>query len=234
MPSHHFRTEFIRSEFMPQLRAIVDALENRLLPGFANINDEARAVSDKIWGDFMSASASGDEDPADFAAEAQQAGVSHFMLLNSICQGMQNLFAAALYHAFEQQVMMLLRTQILDATEASNAKLFQMAEFQKRLNALGIDITKFPSWPQIDELRLVANTVKHAEGTSAQELHQIRPDLFKHPQIRKLGFSIGKLIPRVFLPMAGEDLYVSLQDVLLYRDTLLNFWEELAGAMEVV
>ena len=35
----------------------------------------------------------------------------------------------------------------------------------------------------MDELRLVANTVKHAEGISAEKLRNIRPQLFQHPTV---------------------------------------------------
>ena len=174
----------------------------------------------------------GEEDPSDLAEAAQDAGVSHYMLLNGIRQGIINLFAAALYHAFEQQVILFLRKQVLHPREENDSKLFHMGEFDRRLKALGIDINSFRSWPKTDELRLVANTVKHTEGDSAQKLHRQRPGLFENPEIQKLGLSSSTANPRVFLPLVGEDLYVSLADIKDYRDTLLGFWKELADAME--
>jgi hypothetical protein len=96
----------------------------------------------------------------------------------------------------------------------------------------GIDVTMFSSWAKVEELRLVANTVKHAEGDSAQKLYNLRPDLFQHPRITEIGLSFGQNAPRVFLPLAGEDLYVSIADVGQYRDALLGFWSELGNAME--
>ncbi len=68
----------------------------------------------------MSAPATGDEDPADFAEAAEQAGVSHYLLLDGIRQGMLNLFAAALYHSFEQQVMRFHRKQVLHPGEEND------------------------------------------------------------------------------------------------------------------
>jgi hypothetical protein len=230
--SHHFWNRFFLQEFVPQLRAIVEVLEKRTLPAFAGIEQEAEAVSEEIWEAFMSAPGTGDEDPGDFAEAAEQAGVSHYMLLDGIRQGMVNLFAAALYHAFEQQVMLFLRKQVLDLRDENNPKLFQLAEFQKRLKALGIDITKFSSWAKVDELRLVANTVKHAEGDSARKLHQMRPDLFEHSKVSGISPSLGKGLPRVFQPLVGEDLYVPLTDVQQYRDSLVGFWKELSNGME--
>jgi hypothetical protein len=132
--------------------------------GCAFNEDEAETVAEKAWDALMSAPGTGDEDPGDFAEAAQDAGISHYMLLKGVRRGMVNLFAAALYHTFEQQIIMFLRREVLHPREENDQRLFKMSEFQKRMNILGIDITTFPAWAKVDELRLVANTVKHAEG----------------------------------------------------------------------
>jgi len=230
--SHLFWGRVFKREFIPQLTGIFEALERRILPAFQGIEKEAEGVADDTWEKFMSTVGSGEEDPSDLAEAAQEAGVSHYMLLNGIRQGIINLFAAALYHAFEQQVILFLRRQVLHPREENDFKLFHMSEFERRLKALGIDINSFQSWPKTDELRLVANTVKHAQGDSAQKLHRQRPGLFENPEIQKLGLSSGTANPRVFLPLVGEDLYVSLADIKEYRDALLGFWKELVDAME--
>jgi len=230
--NHYFWTGIFRREFAPQLRAIVETLEKRVLPAFDNIDGEANAVAEETWDAFMSAPGTGDEDPGDFAEAAQDAGVSHYSLHYGIRQGMVNLFAAALYHAFEQQLMMLLRREILNPREENDRGLFQVSEFQKRLKGLHIDISTFPSWATVDELRLVANTVKHAEGAAAHKLHQVNPDLFVSPRTAELGLAFRPKEPRVFSPLLGEDLYVTLGDVERHRDALLYFWQELGKAME--
>jgi hypothetical protein len=227
-----FWSRFFEQEFVPQLRAIADALEKRTLPAFSGIGEEAEKVSEEVWEAFMSAPATGDEDPGDLADVAQQAGVSHYMLLDGIRQGMINLFAAALYHAFEQQVIFFLRKEVLELHEENDRKLFQVSELQNRLKALGIDITQFAAWSKVDELRLLANTVKHAEGESARKLHQLRKDLFEKPNVAGMNLSFGNTVPRVFQPLVGEDLYVSIADIRDYRDALIAFWRDLGEAME--
>lgn len=231
MLNHTFWAYYFRQEFVPQLQALVDVLEKRLLPAFANIEEEAEKASQEAWEASMSAPATGYEDPADFAEDAQQAGVSRYILLDGIRQGMVNLFAAALYHAFEQQVMVFLRREVLALGEEDDAELFKLGELQKRLKAAGVDVAALSSWPTIDELRLVANTVKHAEGDSARKLHQLRPELFEHPQAG-LGPAFRSATPRVFQPLVGEDLYVSLRDVQRYRDAVIQFWTQLSESME--
>lgn len=229
--SHNFWTRYFRSEFIPHLRALVEALEKRMLPAFSDIEVEAQAVTDEAWNAFMSAPGTGDEDHAYFAEAAEQAGVSHYMLLRGIRQGTINLFAAALFHAFEQQIILFLRRQVLDLRDENDPKLFKINELRTRLSTLGIDITMFPSWATIDELRYVANTVKHAEGSSARKLHSLRPALFENPDVVDFGIRFGRGSPSVFLPLLGEDLYVSLADIQQYRDSLIRFWEELGEAM---
>ena len=91
--NHHFWIGIFRREFAPQLRAIADTLEKRMLPAFEGIESEAEAVSQEAWDAFMSSAGAGDEDPGDFAEAAQDAGISHYMLLYGIRQGMLNLFA---------------------------------------------------------------------------------------------------------------------------------------------
>jgi hypothetical protein len=194
--NHYFWSSYFRREFVPQLRAIVEVLEMRTLPAFSGIEQEAEKVSEEAWDAFMSAPGTGDEDPSDFAEAAEEAGVSHYMLLNGIRQGMVNLFAAPLYHAFEQQVMLFLRREVLDLREENNPKLFQLPEFQRRLKARGLDVTSFHCWGKLDELRLVANTVKHAEGESARKLHALRADMFEHPSIA--GKTFGHPAPQGF------------------------------------
>jgi hypothetical protein len=219
-----WRPIFVK-EFAPQLSALVEALDNRVLPAFSNIEQEGEAHSDEVWETFMLMPGTGDEDPSDFAEAAEDAGVSRYMLLDGIRQGIVNLFAASLYHTFEQQVMLFLRREVLHPTEENNSKLFKMEVFCERLLTQGIDVTTFKSWPIIEELRLVANTVKHAEGKSALELHQIRPDFFRKAGLPGLGEWITRWQPRVFQPLVGKDLYVEPKDVRAYRDVLLDFWE---------
>lgn len=222
-----FAYAIFRGEFCPQISAMVDVLEKRLLPAFHDIDKEAETVSNDKWERFMSRPGTGEEDPADLAEAAEQAGISHYILLQGIRQGMLNLFAAALYHLFEQQAILFLRKELLCSAEEEKPQLFRIEEFKKRMKERGIDVEGFSSWPKVDEVRLVANSVKHAEGSSTRALHEKRPDLFKHPDLGSIQPSFAAPATPVRLPLAGEDVYVSLDDIRQYRDALMEFWREL-------
>jgi len=224
-------TGVFRDEFGPQLSALVEVLEKRLLPAFEGIETEAQRISEDTWDRLMSRPATGDEDPGDFAEAAQEAGVEHFMLMDGIRQGILNMFAVALYHAFEQQMMLFHRKEVLHPAEEDDQTLFALPVLKQRLRGFGIDMREFPSWPKVDELRLAANTVKHAEGKSARRLHATRPEMFEHPRVAAFS-SVQLDNPHVFQPLVGEGLYVSLRDIRDYHAHLVQFWEELTDAMQ--
>lgn len=225
-----FWKRYFRKEFIPQINALVEALEERVLPGFNDIEKESEKVSQDAWNRLMEVPATGDEDPSDFAEEAEQAGVSHYLLLSGIRQGMLNLFTAALHHAFEQQILLFHRREVLRPHEENDAKLINVSKFTSRLREYGIQIASFSSWPKVDELRHVANVVKHAEGRSATALNSVRPDLFQNPYAKDFKFT-PRESPRVFQPLVGDDLYVGLEDIRTYHASVLAFWDELTTAM---
>ena len=172
-----------QTEFVPELNAIVDVLERRLLPNLEEdlIEEESDRIKAEALKRFESMPGTGEEDPSAFCEAAEEAGPAHYILMNSIRQGMLNMFAIMLFHAFEQQAIYFHRRNVLHKTEENKPKKFKLSVFQCRLKRYGIDIKKFSSWPKIDELCLVANTVKHAEGRSSQQLREKRPDHVQEP-----------------------------------------------------
>lgn len=220
---------YIRNQFIKQITLFVENVENQLIPTFDNIESEAEKVSEKEWNELCSSCYSPDIDPADLAERAEEAGIDQYMMLSGIKQALLNIAATALFHLFEQQVIFLLRREILHPAEKNDVRLMKLPVFKERLNQKGIDVNHF-SWDVIDELRIVANSVKHAEGKSAIDLRKIRPDLFTHPLANDDGMAIG-LIPRLYMPLAGEDIYVSIDDLNKYRSALVEFWKSLISAM---
>jgi hypothetical protein len=195
-------------EVYPQLDAFgVDGVA-RLLGAFATIEDEANAVADKAFEQY--GHLAGDRDMGDFAEAAQDQGIQHYQTLALLKQGVTNLLAAGLYHLFEQHYERL---------KSVAGELNQSIPARESLAA----------WPKLDELRLLANTVKHAEGGSAQLLRTLRPDYFTEPILRSSPIAKwrGQNPPRLKNPMGGEDLFVTQADLSAYRDAIREFWEEL-------
>ena len=101
--------------------------------------------------------------------------MNHAVLLESMRFATLNLYAAALYHLTEQHLIDV-PLQILNYDDRHNLRPDGAVVWFK--NALALDLLSLPTWSLIEELRLVANVVKHGEGDSAAKLRKIRPELF--------------------------------------------------------
>lgn len=228
--NHDYWQRVFKGEYCREICAIVDALETRILPTFSGIEQEAERASADAWDAFMSAPGTGDEDPSVFAEAAENVGIERYLLLSGIRQGAINLFAVALFHAFEQQFILFGRRELLSPIEENEESLLNLRALRERLATVDVDIEAFDSWGQIDELRLLSNVVKHAEGQSSRALHAKRPALFKAPGLPDFGqWNLAR--PRVFQPLLGEDVYVSVEDVRRFRDALTKFWSEFSEAI---
>lgn len=234
MLNHLWWTRYFRETYIPQAQSLVQTLETRLLPTFDDINSEATKVADETWGNLQTLPGGENVDMGDLAEIAHEAGLEHYMMMSGLRQGLTNMFAAALYHLYEQQVLEFHRRELLDLSDENDKKQFNHRIFQERLRDHGIDVKTFGCWPILDELRLLANTVKHADGSSAEQLHALRPDIFVAPAVRGLPFLGTTTSPPVFAPLMGEDVYVSLDDIRRYRDAVVQFWVDLSNAIAIV
>jgi hypothetical protein len=206
-------------------------LEQRLLPAFEGLEAEATKVQHDTYEELARSPVSPEIDPSVPAELAFDAGLDHYAGVSAVRQALMNAFAPIFFHAWEQQLLSFHRREVLSPLEEHMHQFLNVGELQKRLKAEGLDITSLKSWPVIQELRLVANTVKHADGTSATQLRVARPDLFVDPVVTDLGFPelLGKR--QVYAPLSGEDLFLSTEDLRKYSQALIDFWEEFADAL---
>ena len=209
----------------------VENIEARLLPTFHDIESEAEKVQEQEWHRLCSSCSSPDIDPADLAEKARDAGIDYYMMVSRVKQSLLNVSATSLYHLFEQQLLFFLRREILHPSEENDIDVIKISIFKERCLQHNIDVEKFSSWQTINEMRLVANTVKHAEGKSAIDLRKIRPDLFRNPILEKFGPKLGGGFRHLYMPLAGEDLYLSIEDLKKYGEAIARFWDEMISAM---
>lgn len=224
-------SNYFKQVFCKQITTFTDSIASRVLPTFDQIESEAEAAAEKEW-ERLGSLYSEDSDMGDDAERAQEAGIDYYQSLEAVRQSLVNISATALYHMFEQQILLFHRKQVLYPEEENNIKLINMEEFEKRLNTFGIYVEKLSTWPKVEELKLVANAVKHAKGPSAHKLHSLRPDLFSHPSILKdLLFDWVNSKPDVYMPLAGKDIYLTIDDLRAYSEALVSFWSEFANVI---
>lgn len=198
--------EFIQYVALEQLDALAVDGTARALAGFAKIAEEAEEYGNRMFESYVQAV--GEGDPGDFAEEARDQAVQYYVVLSNLRQGIVNLLASGLYHLYEQHREKL--KLILKSRGRSMPPL-----------------EKLDGSAKVNELGLLANTVKHAEGRSAQELRKIRPDLFVPPVIKGSPLEKHVLRRATENPLGGTDLFVTEADLQNYRDAMRQLWESL-------
>ncbi len=159
-------------------------------------------------------------------------------MMSSITQGLINLFAAGLYHLFEQQLMYIY-SRWLNCPDGSQSLKFN--ELRKEFAKANIEMDKFKSYKKLQELRHIANCVKHGEGDdrdSCATLRQLRPDLFESIAFLSSSLPLDesweafKRRRPVRQPLGGEDMYISEKEFDCYVSEVESFWDELADILE--
>ena len=217
------------------------ALE-RVLPAFGRIGEEADAAADAEFERLgaMPADPDGVVDMADLAEHADGHGQALYETMNGLRQGVRNLLAVGLHHVFEQQQVSFFHGALPTKEKAE----FQPTKLREKLVEYRIDPKSFGSAAKVYELRVAANAIKHGAGTSAEKLAELRPDLFENPILAKLDRSRG--LPAIdkekargraaalVAPLAGNDLYVTEDDLTAWCDAARDYWLELATSLEAL
>ena len=164
----------VRVRVMPPLLAFNDDLFRDVLRAFDNLDERANKKANEFFNKYP-----GNEytDPGDVADWANDHSFAWWETMFSLHQSMVNLLAAGLYHMIEQQLGALSLDCAYERVRDTNLSLLKIWY----LTNLGIDLSSLEPWAKLHELRLVANSVKHAEGVSAKQLRELRPDLFQNP-----------------------------------------------------
>ena len=236
MRNHWYWIHWSRRVFRKQIVVLRKVITERLMPTFSAIENEADAISDETW-ERLNANGDPDGDPGLDAQAAGDAGDTHYFDMVDAKQGLLNLFAVALHHLLEQQQLTVIRQELLPHGEDITIQLLKIAKFPtpqfvKRLNDSGIEIEAFANWGVLEELRHVANAVKHADGNSAEWLRTNCPEIFTHPLVRgQEQPSVQNPIRWPFQPLSGQDLYVTADAIERYFRAAEAFWLEFEDAL---
>jgi hypothetical protein len=223
--SELFWAHSVKELYVPAVQFFCKALSDRLLPPFSNLAEEADKFADEEFKRLGALPAFCESDGGDLAERAQDNAVVWYSSMAAVRQSVINLYAVGLRHLFEQQLFDLIRHVPL-ATRGR-------ADYKKDLKALrenGVDFQRFKSWPILEELRLVCNAVKHAEGSATTQLKSKRPDLFIDPIMK--GLPLFDRPGAVIQPLAGEDMYLREADIEKYAAAIEGFWDEVSQSLE--
>jgi len=192
---------------LPYVAAYGQCFLRDVMPAFTNLEKRAEEVVEAEFQRLCSEPAydDWDGDVASLAEAANDKGQAFYDTMAGMRQAALNLFAVGLFHLLEQQLAYLCRDGAFTVPPPGDSKLCEVvAWFRGHFN---LDLRTLAAWSSIDELRLVANATKHAEGRSARQLREHRPELFISPFIvEKYPDAIERASWPIHLPLAGDDL----------------------------
>ena len=220
----------IRGYLMEPFVAFNEYIFSDVIPSFGNLDERANKVAEDYYNRIGSQPVGEDcdIDMGAVAEDAQDQGVNWYQMMTSLQQTMLNLLAAGLYHLVEQQLAALSGDVSFSDRPLKETKLRIVRAWF--LEQLKLDFGTLPSWSKIDELRHVANVVKHGEG-AAGHLRKARPNLFKNPVFdaydKALGLRSRHMKPAA-APLSGEDFFVTEDLLKEYAQRAESFFNEIA------
>jgi hypothetical protein len=225
----------IRQRAIGPILAFREYIFRDVVPQFCNLDQRADQLGNEYYERAISQPADEDFDGdlSGFAEDAHDHALRWYEMMRSLRQTMLNLLAAGLFHLTEQQLASLGQDAGFENRQPNSTALDDLAKWYDSI--LRLDLHTFQGWPLIEELRLVANTAKHAEGRSSEKLRALRPQLFCDPVLEKMFEGTGVeeyFVNRpVAAPLAGEDLFVTESALQQYAEGVEVFFREIAATL---
>jgi hypothetical protein len=226
--SRNWWSEYFRTSYIPTVEQFVKVLVERLLPQFSSVADEAEALAQDEHDRLGRLPGDENVDMADLAEKAQETAIIWYQNMMGTQQSLINLYAVGLRHLFEQQIYHFVKRAHL-----ADRKYANYDKDRQTLQKIGVKVEILSAWPKLEELRMLCNCVKHAEGSGARDLKETRPELFIYPGVNNLPF-LNKLLGPVIQPLAGEDVYVTPEHLMEYAAAIREFWVEVGNYTEAL
>jgi hypothetical protein len=204
--------------YKEQIHVFGNAFFHRLLPTYNKIEEETKDLIEKKYESLLDEYACTERDAGDIAQEAFDNGVDFHMAVTSMRQTTINLFAAGLHHLFEQQLR--------DLHDDFHHVYDEPTEQRQVTRWFKEKVSDPESVPLLKDLRLLANTVKHASGKSDRELRKRRPELFR-PQWAEEAEGTLFFSRTTRRPLFGEDVYPTEEHLREFQNAVIQFWDQI-------
>jgi hypothetical protein len=201
--------------------SLVEDYYNRTKPQFENIEKEVDDYANSLYKNYPGTEYTDEASVAEWATEQ---GIKRYETLSTMRSNHLLMTISMLYHIWEQQ---LIRFTIRELRHyiRFDEKSVEYEDVQKIFELHGVDIARTKSWGKIRELKFLVNTIKHADGPSANKLRKIRPDFFELEAKITHGIDVLKLHGAVLLD--SFSLQVKEGDLYDYIKATKNFWDEM-------
>jgi hypothetical protein len=146
---YHFRWMYV-NDFILTVDYFAKTLNQKVLPAFDSIWEEARQAAEQAYERASRFFDPEKDDPADYAEVASNTEIDFAIMASGMMQGITNLFAAGLYHLFEQWLLKFHRRELLYMGEDDDLSLISWKEAKRRLldvYKIQIDLPPIPWTP---------------------------------------------------------------------------------------
>jgi hypothetical protein len=225
----------VRNLMKSPIELYAETYTKKIIPLFSKIEQESKDIENKTYKEL---SASFDPDihcESEFIDEALGAGQEYYAGMVLMQYNMKLMCISTLYQFWEQQVRRFIFEEssprfIHKKGNSIDFKYFcsrGINDIKQNFKKFNQDLEKLTSWNKINELRLLANVIKHGDGYSATHLSRIRPDFFKYDDE---NYSSNRLdVYKTTL----NDIVLNIADseFLDYCKAIILFWDELPESM---
>lgn len=225
----------IRKMLKEPFETFAKTYDERIIPIFSSLEEESQTIADEKYDALGRYFNPERDDPADYAEMAWEAGLEHYESMSLMQYNMRLMWISTLYQFWEQQVRKFVFEEVTRTHKFIDKKgndvdfagfcTRGIDDIKDEFNEFGQDLEKLKSWPKIEELRLLANVIKHGEGWSATKLKQLRPDYFD------AGIISADLLDLYKTTLGERVLNIDDREYKIYCDAIIQFWDELPDVL---
>jgi hypothetical protein len=198
-----------------KLASFAAGMRSVVFPAFDNISERAAEEAERTLAEW---SFEPSDDPSRAYEAAHDREIDYGLELQEVADAVLGGAVTALYHLFERQLISFILKQVTPLTSITT-----WDHIEGVLRHFGIDVTAIPSAPDLHELRLVSNVLKHGEGRSFERLRKLNSRVLQEPPVG------AKVIGEFLVPgphsILGTALYLTLDDFDRYVAATLAFWD---------
>lgn len=222
----------LREKFQRPYDYYLDIYFNKIKVVFENIEEEANEVSQDYYEEMGQYFDPDRTDIDSIVDSAFEKGLEYYEAVSLIRYNNQLMWISTMYQFWEQQVRKFLFDEITHSgvtlynekgceIEFKNYCTRGINDIKREFADFGQDLEDLESWSDINELRLLANVIKHGDGGSATDLELLRPDFFKSEITENVLLKIHRTV------LNEQVLKISDTDFTKYKVALQGFWREL-------
>jgi hypothetical protein len=235
MKAQLYLYDSLRRKFQKSIELFNDTYTNRINPIFKNIEEESEAIAKKRYEELGRYFNPDYHDPSDFAENAWETGLEYYENMDLMKYNTKLMWISTLYQFWEQQVRKFIYEEVTRThkfiDKKGNEILFKgfctkgIEDIKEEFLEFNQDLDKLNCWTKVNELRLLANVIKHGDGWSASQLKVLRPDFFKS------DFSSYDLLDLYKTTLNKLVLNIDDDELQKYCNALIEFWEVLPERM---